>query len=69
MCVYFNKWLNCKHSIALAIVLNLKLKGFELKTNLPQRGRTAKARPDFVKETCDLVAKPPVAPRAYRTKN
>ena len=67
-CIYYNKWLNCKHTIALATELNLKLKGYELKEQLPSnqaRGRTAKA---LVKEK-EIVDKPPPAVRPYRKKN
>ena len=34
-CFYYQKTYVCKHTIALAIQLNLKLKGFELKQHLP----------------------------------
>ena len=67
-CIYYNKWLNFKHMIALATQLNLKLKGYELKEQLPSneaRGRTAKA---LVKEK-EIVDKPPPAVRPYRKKN
>ena len=55
MCAYisYNEWYVCKHTIALEIDLELRLKGFELKINLTEnkrRGRQPKAGPALTKE-------------------
>ena len=37
--ISYNGWYVCKHTIALAIELELRLKGFELKTNSTENRR------------------------------
>ena len=64
-CCYYQKMYVCKHTIALAIQLNLKLKGFELKQHLPankKSGKTPHARGALDKPTEELATKPPTAP-------
>jgi hypothetical protein len=72
-CCYYQKKYVCKHTVALAIQLNLKLKGFELKQNLPEnnkKGRTANAKSALEKPTGELITKPPVVPkRASRRRD
>ena len=63
-CLFYNKWYHCKHTIALAIRLNLKLKGFELKKLLPsnaKKGRTPRAAKALEREPA--AGLPPQVPR------
>ena len=68
-CISYNESFVCKHTIALAIKLNLKLKGFEVKQNETlvmnnRRGRQPKATPALMK--MDATTKPP---SGYKKKN
>ena len=68
----YHQWCVCKHTIALAITHNLKLKGFQLKQTLTvnkKKGRQARVGPALSHDDDDdddVSGKPPAAPRKVR---